>query len=179
MPQKIYFDESGFTGNNLLHPDQKFFAYASVATSDDEAEEFVRRVIEKYGVQGGELKGSKLVKFARGRKVIDEILERFGGKIKISISDKKFALACKLFEYIFEPSISDINSLFYGVGFHKYIANILYLEFSARGAGAEEIFREFEELMRREATDHLLFLCPSRKFTGNSADPRVCATPLG
>ncbi|WP_186229950.1 DUF3800 domain-containing protein [Burkholderia gladioli] len=168
MPQKIYFDESGFTGNNLLHPDQKFFAYASVATSDDEAEEFVRRVIEKYGVQGGELKGSKLVKFARGRKVIDEILERFGGKIKISISDKKFALACKLFEYIFEPSISDINSLFYGVGFHKYIANILYLEFSARGAGAEEIFREFEELMRSGDEEKLPTIFSSSVHPENS-----------
>lgn len=148
MSQRIYFDESGFTGNNLLHPHQRFFAYASVATSDVEAKEFVEGLIRKYGIQNGELKGSKLVKFNKGRKAIDEIFDHFDGRLKVSISDKKFALACKFFEYIFEPCFSDINSLFYGIGFHRFIANILYVEFVARGAGAEDIFSEFEELMR-------------------------------
>ena len=147
MPQRIYFDESGFTGNNLLNPDQKFFAYASVATDDQEAKDFVLGIIKKYGIQNGELKGSRLVKFNKGRKAIDEIFEHYEGRLKVSISDKKFALACKFFEYIFEPCFSDINSLFYGVGFHRFIANILYVEFIARGAGAEEIFGEFEALM--------------------------------
>ncbi|MCE4059882.1 DUF3800 domain-containing protein [Pandoraea sputorum] len=147
-PQKIYFDESGFTGNNLLHPEQKYFAYASVATNDDDAKEFVEHLISKYRVQGGEIKGSKLLKFSRGRKLIDEVLDRYSGNIKVSISDKKFALACKFFEYIFEPTISDINSIFYGIGFHKFIANVLYLEFCSRGSGAEQIFEEFEQLMR-------------------------------
>jgi hypothetical protein len=36
MAQKIYFDESGFTGNNLLNEKQNYFAYASVATNPDE-----------------------------------------------------------------------------------------------------------------------------------------------
>lgn len=148
MSQRIYFDESGFTGNNLLHPHQNFFAYASVATSDAEAKEFVEELIRKYGIQNGEIKGSNLVKFNKGRKAIDEIFDNFEGRLKVSISDKKFALACKFFEYIFEPCFSDINSLFYGIGFHRFIANILYVEFVARGAGAEEIFSEFEELMR-------------------------------
>jgi hypothetical protein len=147
MSQRIYFDESGFTGNNLLNPDQKFFAYASVATDDQEAKDFVLGIIKKYGIQNGELKGSKLVKFNKGKKAIDEIFEYYEGRLKISVSDKKFALACKFFEYIFEPCFSDINSLFYDIGFHRFIANFLYLEFIARGAGAEEIFSEFEALM--------------------------------
>ena len=148
MHQRIYFDESGFTGNNLLQPDQRFFAYASVATDDSEARGFVESLSKRYGIQNGELKGSKLVKFHRGRKAVDEILGCFGDRLKISISEKKFALACKFHEYIFEPCYSDINSLFYEVGFHRFIANMLYLEFVARGVGAEEIFREFEDLMR-------------------------------
>ncbi len=165
QPQNIYFDESGFTGNNLLHPEQKFFAYASIATSDEEAQKFVERIINKYNIQNGELKGSKLVRFHRGRKAIDEIFSEFAGRIKISLSEKKFALACKLFEYIFEPSISQINSAFYRVGFHKFVATMLYLEFSARAAGAEELFVEFEELMRRKREADLTSLFSS------SADP--------
>lgn len=148
MSQRIYFDESGFTGNNLLHPHQSFLAYASVATNDAEAKDFVEELIRKYGIQNGELKGSKLVKFNNGRKAIDEIFDRFEGRLKVSISDKKFALACKFFEYIFEPCFSDINCMFYNIGFHRFIANILYVEFVARSAGAEKIFSEFEELMR-------------------------------
>jgi hypothetical protein len=148
VPQNIYFDESGYTGNNLLHPDQKFFAYASVATDEVEAGEFVESIIKRYGIQNGELKGSKLVRFTKGRKAISEILHHFAERLKVSISDKKFALACKFHECIFEPCYSEVNSLFYKLGFHRFIANILYLEFVARGAGADEIFREFEELMR-------------------------------
>ena len=148
MSQKIYFDESGFTGNNLLHPQQRHFAYASVATDDEEAKGFVEHLIARHRIQGGELKGSKLIRFNRGRKAIDEVISTFEKRLKVSISDKKFALACKFHEYIFEPCYSDVNSLFYGVGFHKFIANILYVELVARGAGAEELLLEFEELMR-------------------------------
>ncbi|MDR6208136.1 DUF3800 domain-containing protein [Paraburkholderia graminis] len=155
MTQKIYFDESGFTGNNLLHPVQNFFAYASVATDDDEARDIVESLIAKHRVQGNELKGKRLVQSYRGRQTIDEIFQRFEGRLKVSISDKKFALACKLFEYIFEPSFSSINSLFYGIGFHRFVANILYVEFKARGAGAEAIFSEFEAIMRAKAEPNL------------------------
>lgn len=148
MAQNIYFDESGFTGNNLLNEKQNYFAYASVATTPDEAEMVATRVMKEYGVQGAELKGKNLVKFSRGRRAIDDILTHYQGRVKISISDKKYALAGKFFEYIFEPSLSEISSLFYGMNFHLFIANILYVEFLARGAGAEEIFAEFESLMR-------------------------------
>lgn len=167
-PQNIYFDESGYTGNNLLHPEQNFFAYASVATDEAEAKEFVEGLIKKYGIQNGELKGSKLVKFNKGRKAIDEILERFDGRYKISISNKKYALACKFHEYIFEPCFSEINSLFYGAGFHKFIANILYVEFVAQGAGADSIFAEFEELMREKDEGKLSHLFASSTHPENS-----------
>lgn len=168
MPQKIYFDESGFTGNNLLHPDQNYFSYASVATDDVEAESFVESLIAKYGIQGGELKGSNLVRFHKGRKAIDEIFDVFGDRLKVSISDKKFALACKFHEYIFEPCYSDINSIFYGVGFHRFIANILYVEFVARGAGAEAIFAEFEDLMRTKDESKLNGIFSSSAHPENS-----------
>lgn len=168
MAQRIYFDESGFTGNNLLNPNQRFFAYASVSTSDAEASEFVARLVKKHSIQGGELKGSRLVKFNRGRKAVDEILDHFDGRMKISISNKKYALACKIHEYVFEPCYSAINSLFYRAGFHKFIANILYVEFVARGAGAEEIFSEFEQTMRTGSITELEKLFSSSVHPENS-----------
>lgn len=168
MAQKIYFDESGFTGNNLLNEKQNYFAYASVATNPDEAKGVVDRIVKKYNVQGGELKGKNLVKYNRGRRAMDDILTHFEGRVKISISDKKYALACKFFEYIFEPSLSDINSLFYSIKFHLFIANILYVEFLARGAGADEIFNEFESLMREMDEPRLTSLFSSSVHRENS-----------
>lgn len=169
MPQQIYFDESGFTGNNLLHPHQRYFAYGSIATDDLEAKQFVGALIKKYGIQGGELKGSRLVQFNKGRKAVDEIFNHFEGRIKLSVSEKKYALACKLFEYIFEPCIFGISSLFYGIGFHKFIANILYVEFLARGAGAEQIFGDFEGLMRSRNAEGLEAVFSSSTHPENSS----------
>tara|TARA_R110002074_G_scaffold310829_1_gene481654 strand:+ start:890 stop:2020 length:1131 start_codon:yes stop_codon:yes gene_type:complete len=168
MPQKIYFDESGFTGNNLLNNNQTMFSYGSVATCDDEARDFVEYLIKKYGVQNGELKGSKLIKYNKGRKAISEIFDIFQGRIKVSLSDKKYALSGKFFEYIFEPCFSENNSLFYNINFHRFIANILHLEFVARGAGAEEIFSDFEELMRNSDNPELESLFSTTVHPENS-----------
>lgn len=168
MAQNIYFDESGFTGNNLLNEQQNYFAYASVATDPVEAKEVVARIMKDYGVQGTEIKGKGLVKRYQGKRAIDDILNHFQGRVKISISDKKYALAGKFFDYIFEPSLSEISSLFYGINFHLFIANILYVEFIARGMGAEDIFREFESLMRDMDEAKLNSLFSSSVQEGNS-----------
>lgn len=168
MAQTIYFDEAGYTGNHLLDPNQRFFAYASVVTDDDEAKHFVERLISRYNIQNGELKGGSLVKYHKGRKAIDEILREFDGRLLFTVADKKYALACKLFEYIFEPCISDINTLFYGCDFHKFISTILYVEFMARGAGAEQIFEEFQTLMRDPSEDKLTSLFGTSKHPENS-----------
>ncbi len=168
MSQRIYFDESGYTGNNLLHPKQNYFSYASVATDDDEARLWVERVIKRYNIQGGELKGANLVKYSKGKRAITELLDAFDGRIKISISDKKFALAGKLHEYIFEPCYSKMNSIFYGIGFHRFIANVLYMEFNTRGAGAEELFSEFEHIMWKDKGRNLETIFSSSSIAQNS-----------
>jgi hypothetical protein len=144
----LHFDESGFTGNNLLHKQQKIFCYASVECSHEEAEAFTNYIIQKYKIQNNEIKGCNLLKGVRGKRAIDEIVQNYRGRFKISVSEKKYALAGKFFEYIFEPAISSVNSIFYNINFHRFISNMLYLEFSAKGAMAEEIFEDFEKLMR-------------------------------
>ncbi|PKH06694.1 DUF3800 domain-containing protein [Moritella sp. Urea-trap-13] len=144
----IYFDESGFTGNKLLDKQQKYFSYASVVSDDIEAKGLVEHIISKYKIQSGEIKGGSLVKNRKGRRAIDEIIKTMSGRIKVSISDKKYALAGKFFEYIFEPSLQRNSMLFYNANFHKFVSTILYVELTSRGAMAEEIFEDFENLMR-------------------------------
>jgi len=146
--QEIYCDESGFTGNDLLDQGSTFFAYATVAINHEEATEYVNNVIQKYQLQGGELKGRNLLKSPKGNKVIAEILRTFKNRIKVGVYHKKFNLACKFYEYIFEPPLSEKSSLFYKIKFHRFISNILYVDFVCRREEAEKIFSDFQKLMR-------------------------------
>lgn len=112
-------------------------------------------------MQAGELKGQKLLKYNRGREAIAHILSQFKDRIKVAVFHKKYNLACKFFEYIFEPTISENNSLFYQIKFHKFISNLLYCMFEARSEYAEEIFLEFQQLMRNLDDNGLNYLFSS------------------
>jgi len=151
----LYFDESGFTGENLLSDEQKTFSYASVNITSSEAEALVARIIAKYKIQNGELKAVKLIRRDRGRQAILEILEEIQDKIKISIHDKKFALAAYFFEYVFEPVLAKKNSIFYQHDFHKYISNVLYISLIANDELTNKLMIIFEKLMRKKELDHL------------------------
>lgn len=151
----LYFDESGFTGENLLSDDQKTFSYASINITAIEAEALVARIITKYKIQNGELKAVKLIRRDRGKKAILEILEEIQDKIKISIHDKKFALTAHFFEYVFEPVLAKKSSIFYQHDFHKYISNALYIALITNDELTNKIMIIFEKLMRKKELNHL------------------------
>ncbi len=146
--QQIYCDESGFTGNNLLDKETPFFAYAAVAVSHEEAKEFVEKLIKDYKIQSSELKFKNLLKSTRGKQAITHTLETFSERAKVSIHDKKYSLACKFYEYIFEPTVASKNSIFYNLNFHRFISNLLYCNFQPKKDNAEEIFQDFYRFMK-------------------------------
>lgn len=147
----VYLDEAGFSGNHLSDESSPIFVVASIAMPAQQADEYVARVIRDFRIQGGELKGKNLTKTPRGHKAVQQILADCLGRSNCVVFEKTFALACKLFEYIFEPVISDCSSLFYGIGFHKFVANLLYVEFLATGKGlAREVLSDFERMMREQ-----------------------------
>jgi hypothetical protein len=156
--QQIYCDESGFTGNNLLDRRDPFFAYATVAVCHEEAKEFTEKIIRDHKLQGGELKFGNLIRHNTGRKVILQVIEKFSPSAKVAINDKKYNLGCKFYEYIFDPIIKGKNSIFYEIGFHKFISNVLYLHFQAKSDFAEEIFDDFYTLMMSGDNENLTYL---------------------
>ena len=101
MPQEIYCDESGFTGNKLLDRTQPFFTYASVAVRNEDAKYFVEKIIKDYQIQGNELKAQRLLKFNRGRRAITETLKHFSDAFLVSVLHKKYSLACKFFDILY------------------------------------------------------------------------------
>ena len=142
---EIYLDEAGFSGNYLSDKNSPIFVFASVAMPTTKADECVERVIRDFRIQGGELKGKNLTKTPAGRKAIDRILAECLPDSNSIIFDKVYALCCKLFEYIFEPVIADKSSVFYGIGFHKFVAHWLYVELIAtRKSLANDLLLDFE-----------------------------------
>lgn len=148
--QTVYFDESGFTGNNLLNNDQPAFVYAGVAIDPDHASYIHSELTSRVRLQGNELKGKNLVSQTRGRKAISWLLNECNDYTCIAVSNKKYALAGKFYEYIFEPVLAPQNSLFYAVDFHKFIATLMYVLFESKDTYAEDILTDFENLMKTQ-----------------------------
>jgi hypothetical protein len=162
MIETIYCDESGFTGTNLSDKDQPVFVYTSIALNPQRAHELVSQVIRDFRLQATELKGSKLVKSERGRNALSFLLEECVKASQSVIYDKKYALACKLFEYIMEPALSEKNWIFYNLKFQKFVSTLLYAELCLKNASAEELFTTFEELMRSRSAENLESLFAKR-----------------
>lgn len=149
----IFCDESGFTGTHLSDESQPYFVYASVAIPSGKADELVEKAIKDFRIQSEELKGSRLVKYAKGRTLLSLLLQECLRESQLILVEKKFALACKLFEYLFEPALSDKSSIFYALGFHKFVSTLLYAELQIRSASAESLFEHFERLMRAQGPE--------------------------
>lgn len=144
----IYLDESGATGNHLMDPEQPFFVYASLGLEQDEASAIHSEMVDRFRIQGPELKGITLTKRRQGRKAILWLWHEVGQRSKIAVAEKVFALAGKFFEYMFDPPLAKGNSLFYSIGFHKFIANYLYISYVSGDADTRKMFKDFEDLMR-------------------------------
>lgn len=157
----IYCDESGYTGYDLLEENQPYFVYAALNIDEDEAKAVVIDLKTRYYLQG-ELKGKNLVKTKNGKKAISEVFVKYSRKVKVVFHHKKYALACKYFEYVFEPTVSDRNQAFYLHKFHRFIANLVYIAYQSAGDKAEDIFLRFQELIKGNDPEGLFKLLQSK-----------------
>lgn len=171
----IFCDESGFTGNKLLDAEQEVFAYAAVEISPEEAKEFVQRLRCDFRLQAPELKGSTLVSRSQGKRIVSQVLKYCEGRYLVVAHLKPYALACKFFEYIFEPAVSSFNSLLYQIDFHRFIATVLYLYFRARNRSAESVLEDFIEFAHRGDANALQRIFPADLSADYKADFLVAA----
>jgi len=162
VPQSIYCDEAGYSGNNLLDPGQPFFTYSTVAIEHDVADALVRDTIARYRIDGPELKGRSLVRHNRGRKAVTAVLERCAPDALVSAWHKRYSLATKFFEYVFEPVLAEQNSIFYGAGFHRFISNVLFFEALTNNQRATTALLNFQEVMRAHDATGVARIFPSR-----------------
>jgi len=122
----IYFDESGFTGYNLLDPRQPVFAIASTDIEPSLAEKILKESFPKY--QGKEFKFSNINNSSNfsGLATLGTLLKQYADRIYLHVIDKKFATFAKMVDFLVEPAITSAGYDFYANGFcHKY-ANYIY-----------------------------------------------------
>jgi len=120
--QKIYFDESGNTGADLLNLDQKAFILCSNNFSTEECEELL-----KLFENDAELHFVKLKKSPKGRESIIKLLNHElirEEKVAIYVVHKELATIAQIVDQLIEP-------VFYekGLDLYKFGLNIQYTNF--------------------------------------------------
>ena len=126
MSQKVYFDESGFTGTNLLNQDQTVFTYAAVGLDNKKAGELINIIRANYPTQAQELKFKNYSKSSKCEEFCLFVIDLLKDYAGVVVFDKKFAFCAKFFEYMFEPVIANFNSYFYAANFHLFITYRIY-----------------------------------------------------
>lgn len=157
MVTTVYCDDAGFTGDNLLNPEQPFFAYSAVAIEADQAAALIAELRQSYSINGYELKGSNLYKRSYALDLITFLARTVGSQVSIALNHKLFSLAGKFFEYIYEPSIAANSRFFYDRGTHIYVATVLWAYLSTGDTTAGQVAVRFESLMRRRAGQPSLY----------------------
>lgn len=128
MTTALYFDESGYTGRQLLDPLQKHFVLVSSRIDDGTANDILRTSFPNY--QGDEFKFEKIWSRPRSRKRLDTFAKTVGvhaAKLYVWTIDKRFSLLIKMMEYLMEPAVYDAGLDWYS-GYGSKLAN--YAQFT-------------------------------------------------
>ncbi len=127
MPTRtIYFDESGFTGYNLLDPQQPVFSIASADISEDRAEEVLRASFPRY--QGAEFHFTNIWRSGhkQGLKQFCSHLHEVADLSFCYVTDKRFAVLTKIMDFLVEPTITAAGYDFYNDGFCWKYSNYVH-----------------------------------------------------
>lgn len=155
MALTIYCDESGYTGPNLFLDDQRYYVYASVAISHDQAVDVVAKLRADSRTRATELKFEKLGKNAHGRDAVRWFLETHGEKVAVFHADKRYSAAGKFFEYTFEPVLRPKKQLFYDINFHRFLSMFMFDAWLDGDPVARELLEDGQKLIRFKKPESL------------------------
>jgi len=122
----IYMDESGFTGEDLLHPEQPVFVHVSTCLSDEECTALAKDHFS--GVQGHELKHKSLARRSSGQGRIANFVKAIRGSSKFTIWEchKEFTLLTYLVGLWVEASMYMYGIDLYKDGGNLALSNMTY-----------------------------------------------------
>lgn len=120
-------DESGYTGFDLLNPDQRFQGATAIAIDDDEARRLIRQHFPK--LQADELKYRALTRRPGNHQRLlalqRDLLTQH--KCVTYVCDKRFLLLLMFLDYAVEPFYYERGMDFYQDGQNYSLASLLYV----------------------------------------------------
>jgi len=118
-------DESGYTGFDLLNPEQRFQGAAAIAIGNEEAAQLIKAHFPK--LQAAELKYRTLSRRPANHSRILALLRDLldGYKSVTYVCDKKFLLILMFLDYAVEPYYYERNMDFYADGQNYAMASLL------------------------------------------------------
>lgn len=123
MTTPLYFDESGYTGRQLMDPLQRHFVLASSRISDETAKALMRQSFPDY--RGDEFKFEKIWSRPRSRRRLPEFVRAVGAHAEdlyVWQIDKRFSLLITMLEYLVEPDLYEAGFDWYS-GFGYRVSN--------------------------------------------------------
>ena len=157
----IYFDESGFTGTDLLNPEQPHFCVVSSDIDDAVAQKILHSSFPHY--QGKEFKFNNLWRRPTNREgftAFAKNLHDLSENIFIHLNDKKFVALSKIVDFLVEPVVSGAGYDFYADGFNRHYLNMFHyglILFDEKNLYDDlvENYCQFSRFPTEEALNHL------------------------
>jgi hypothetical protein len=151
----LYFDESGYTGQDLLNADQPIFVHASNNLTDDEARDLVSEFF--WRSRAVELKHADLCFTDAGQHSIVRFLEFLNshpGRFAAVVAHKRYVLVSLLVDFWVEPGFRQMGLNLYERGGNIALANLLYGALNVVMPGrAIDRFLEALQAMLRSRSD--------------------------
>ncbi|MYD93277.1 MAG: hypothetical protein F4Y02_06225 [Chloroflexi bacterium] len=160
-------DESGYTGHDLLNPDQRFQGAAAIAIEDADAERLIREHFPS--LKAAELKYRALSR-RRGHHAALLALQRVlltDYKCVTYVCDKRYLLALMFLDYATEPFYYERGVNFFENGQHYGLASLLYLAGPALLGESElaTLFAAFQRAVKEKTPESLMELVAAARRT--------------
>jgi hypothetical protein len=167
----IYLDESGYTGDDLLNPDQRFFVVASSLIDDEEADAILRRSFPRY--QGDEFKFSNVWRrpsHRGGLRGFASEIPAIADRLFLYVIDKRFCLLTKMLDYLIEPTLAERFD-FYKDGYAQRFMNSCHRDILEQGGEAlyETSITRWDSFARSPDASTLASLEQHLELVANSA----------
>ena len=122
----LYFDESGYTGYNLLDRNQPVFSIASTSIRSERAAEILRSSFPRYQGQEYHFTNIWRSRNREGLRTFCSYLPELSEAAYCYAIIKRFAVLTKIVDFLVEPFMTSSGYDFYDEGFCWRYANYIY-----------------------------------------------------
>lgn len=150
---RIYLDESGYTGEDLMKADQPYFVICTHAIDETTCAYIKAKYFSE--IQAKELKHSQLASRPKQAKMLlgalKDLTDNYYDKILVGVSDKRYSLLGKIVDLVIEPSMHHAGYNLYKRGGDIAMTNAMYVCMNLDPPYLDRILRAFQRWMRERS----------------------------